>query len=309
MNQIKTITLSNKSNSIKSKNSKLIKKIKNNINKIINEINKYIKNKHIEKRMIHYFTYVKKQIKDKYFLYKNELKNVKISDFYIFLESIKKCKFKFKNFFITLFFEENTLCLIITSRDSDSLYNQIKFLISLTNLKCELEEVSQDEKVFDTKRAISLGIDICKKIGIKKVELTDNTFFYCNPTTKINMPNIRVLQKRKTWYQDYFQFYLSLRNDKKRYKEILHKLKEVKIKNVKNINGFENFLQANHKNTKNINGVHLLSFFNSKSFSEKQCDILLKKEIIEKIFQKYKLKSLKGKRYTLYLKKWMYSCI
>jgi hypothetical protein len=325
-NNIKIINLSKPISKNNINNSTNNTNNNNSINKIITELNKYVKNKYIEDHLLNFFT----NKNDYEFVYKNFI----IKLFIITTNNTNKNK---------------EIGLVIKSKYTDN--NHLLFLITLKNLDTELRGVRFEERInktekyekmlntykkllkkynktknnkyikiikkqylkyfFDAKKAIYLGIDICKRLGIKRIKLTDESFFYCTGTDiihHVNMPNIHLLQKRKGWYNNHFGFELSDNKVKER-NNILNKLKFITIKDIKNINNIQNFINANNisnNEKKKLNDIFLFTYFNYKKFTKKQCDILAKSKFIKNILTKYGLKSSKDKVYKLKLENWEY---
>jgi len=109
-----------------------------------------------------------------------------------------------------------------------------------------------------------------------------------------------------SWYQKYFGFELKENINIQNYNITLNKLNRLTInKVVKYIPEFE-FITQN----KNINSNLLLTnFFKNRHLTQKDCKLLFKLKILEKIIKKFKLKSLKNKIFILQLKDYNYKIL
>ena len=215
---------------------------------------------------------------------------------------------------------ENHKNIILIIRSKQTKNNNINFNICFEKLDANLSNVSYKNKniFFDVKEAIIFGIDICKRLSMLTVSLSDKTTFDCIGTAtshNLSMPLIHILQSGKTWYQNYFEFnFLNDKNALKFYNTI-HKLKDVNVGDVINkIPEFQEFINANNINVTKKHGkvkdnILLFIYFYKKHFSEKQCNILSNKKIIEKLVKTYELEEFKNVSYQLRMENWNFTYI
>ncbi len=239
----------------------------------------------------------------------NKINLYKLIKIFIKVNNNKNIHINFENFFVsfkikTKNFSEKYFDIIISLNNYNNKKNFINFSVYPYTRIATLTGITKNNDNFDVKKAVSIGIDICKKLKIKKINVQDDSFFKCKGYNIYPLSNFYLLQKQKTWYSYHFgfvpnnKFIYNLNNN-------INKLSKITLKKtLEKVPKFINFLQTFNKNI-DLN-VKLINLFNNIKLNKKQCKILNKYDLINKIFKIFKINTYTQKNYVLELSKWNY---